>query len=248
MNATCPKCRQVIPVENIALEAGQAKCGRCNEVFRLSEVIHGYSAEPPPEPVPERPFDARATVERSADRLVVQIPFPGFKAGHLGWLALALFVVACSAILIADARDRWLHREIGWGEVPGECFVMLMLLFFFWAFLVRFFSTWGSDTIFMDASWMVTESRAPLRRRRREMIDRSRVQGARKGWIVCEGGTVWLPCRSEAEADWLSGQINAFLQTVPYKAPLDGQWPEEFQRRRRDHHLTRDRQDDRFHS
>ena len=269
MQATCPKCRQVIPVENIAMATGWAKCARCNEVFQLSEVLPDSTAVSAPEPLPERPFDARAIVERSADKLVVQVPWGGGFKGHLGWLALALFVLACIAILTAEARDLWLHREMGWDELPVACFMMLSLIFFFWVFLGHFFSTWGGLTIYIDALWMVAESRAPLRWRRRRKIDRSAVQGARKAelelglrrfflfadigsyrpgiapgpavFIVCEDGSLWLPCGSDAEAEWLAGQINAFLQSVPYKAPLLAEGP-------RDRGLTRAREDDRFHS
>ncbi|MGQ9576699.1 MAG: hypothetical protein ACUVUC_15435 [Thermoguttaceae bacterium] len=257
MRATCPKCHEVIPADNIALKTGWAKCVRCNEVFQLAEVLEGQPAGWEPQPVPQRPFDARAIVERWPEKLMVHVPATGLKAGHFRLLGFALFWLGFTAFWTAAASGILFNGFKGsfrWERVLFACFSIPFWLVGFGMVVGVFWSAWGKLTALMDASWLVTESRGPFWRRRRR-IDRFRVQHARQGYriparlhdpdageagwaglaqgpwfveIVFEKGAFKLPCTTQAEGDWLAAEINDFLRTVPYRPPAGGdRFPEE---------------------
>jgi hypothetical protein len=242
VKVTCPTCREVVSAENIALDAGWAKCTRCNEVFRLSEILPGYTSGAPSEPVPERPFDARAVVERTEEKLIVHVPPNGMRPvwGLLGFAVFWLgFIAFWTAGVLGLAFGG--GGPIGWGQVGFACFSIP-----FWAvgFVMLGTVVWsarGNRTACLTASWMLTELRCVFWRRRRR-IARFLVQRARKGtfrgwrWegrsddtavggaafpvaLVFENGTFSLPCTTEAEQEWLVAEVNQFLQSVSYKPP-----------------------------
>jgi hypothetical protein len=95
--------------------------------------------------------------------------------------------------------------------------------------------TWmarGTRSVMIDAAQLTTELRCSLWRRRRT-IDRDQVQCAREGTamvksenqssytpfsaeIIFTKGSFRIPCNSEAERDWLIGEINDFIKKVQF--------------------------------
>ena len=243
MKLLCPTCHQTIPSEDIELALGWAKCRRCDEIFKLAEILPDYAAAggTPPGGLPERPFDAWAVVDRTPEHLIIGIPPQGMRAATWGMLGFATFWLAFIAFWTAGA----LGVFFGGGQVRWENGLFAAFSTPFW--LVGFgmvgavlWSARGSRRVYLDASILYTESRC-LTARWRKTIDRSEVQHAREGVlqarsennnasytpysveIVYTKGSYRLPCTTEAEQKWLIGQINDFLQTVSYRpAPQDG--------------------------
>ncbi len=134
-----------------------------------------------------------------------------FGGGQIGW---------ANGLFAAFSTPFWL---VGFGMLGG----------ILW-------SARGSRRVYLDASILYAESRC-LSARWRKTIDRSEVQHARAGVfqvksqnnnasytpysveIVYTKGSYRLPCNTEAEQQWLIGQINDFLQMLPYHpAPPGG--------------------------
>src|SRR5437588_2893601 len=92
MKVSCPFCTAAIPARDVNLQSGSGKCEACNEVFPLKDALPGYT-EPAPAAAKtsERPFNARAIVQRSADELVVHVPAEGMRAATCGLLGFAIF-------------------------------------------------------------------------------------------------------------------------------------------------------------
>jgi hypothetical protein len=197
--------------------------------------------------VPERPFDARAIVERSEEKLIVHVPPDGMRAPSWGLLGFAVFWLGFIAFWTAGALGLLFggNGPIGWGQVLFACFSIPFWVVGFGMLGTVAWSARGNRTACLTPSWMLTELRCVFWRRRRR-IARSLVQCARKGiglgrrWgrsyarysdagevgaagfsveLVFENGAFWLPCSSEAEHEWLVAEVNRFLQSVPYKPP-----------------------------
>ncbi len=221
MKAICPACLSAIPAQNIALEAGWGKCGFCNEVFPLADVVEGFSsAEDTRQELLERPYDALAIVKREEDSLTVQLPPRGMTSS--AWTFLSLTVVWFAFFGFLTMKT--------WSEENGAS------LFFVPFYLMGvgllggvLWSARSRRTLIIDSKHMATEVDFQFWRRRKR-VDRALVQTARVGdvpwrqespsqmWqhyaaeIVYEKGTFRLPCDTTAERDWLIAEINDFLQ------------------------------------
>src|SRR5688572_14303240 len=104
MKVQCPACDTVVPVENISLDAGWGKCASCQDVFQLADVLPGYvTPSPTSTPRAERPFDARAHLERDASELMIHVPAQGMRASTWGMLGFATFWTAFVAFWTAGA-------------------------------------------------------------------------------------------------------------------------------------------------
>ncbi len=236
MKVNCPRCNRVVGAENIALDTGWGKCGGCNEVFRLADVLPGYTAEAGAEQgVPERPFDAWAVAEQDDGKLFIHLPAQGMRAATWAMFGFATFWTGFIAFWTAGALGAF------WGgnglRLENACFAAFSTPFWLIGFGMFASVLWmarGTRTVCLDASRIVTELRCLLFRRRRR-LDRSMVQCAREGVrsaksndvsqtyfpfsaeIIYAKGSFKLPCTSEAEQRWLIALINGFLKSVPYQ-------------------------------
>lgn len=234
MKLNCPQCGQLVPAENIYLATGWATCPACNELIRLADVIADFRipAAGPAEPQPQRPFDARALLERTPQRLLVHVPARGMKGGHWAMLGFGIFWLSFTAFWTALALG--FGRRIQLWNLAFAAFSIPFWLVGFGLLAAVLFAARAEYTVRIDASFLVTQVRC-LFWRRRKVIDRSQVQHARAGrrfrsgrakpspeqqWpveIVFERGTFCLPCDTREEQAWLINEINAFLQDVPYR-------------------------------
>ena len=237
MKLNCPVCTHVISAENIALDAGWAKCLRCDEVFELCQILPGYSRPLAASPR-ERPFDAWAVLERRERQLFIHFPPEGMRAATWGMLGFATFWLGFIAFWTVGALGVFFNNgavmpQNGWFaafSIPFWGVGFAMLVGVVW-------SARGTRTVYIDAAHMISELRC-LFWRRRKVRDRNQVQHARKGAhrvksggsdspphsfpveIVFVKGSFFLPCGTEDEQDWLVAEINEFLQTVPYDPRL----------------------------
>jgi hypothetical protein len=242
MKLPCPNCHRPIPSDDIELTAGWAKCRKCDEIFKLAEILPGYgtSVSAGPAALPERPFDAWAVVDRTPERLIIAVPPYGMRAASWGLLGFATFWLAFIAFWTAGALGVFFNH----GRVRPQNAIFAAFSMPFWLVGIGMlagvlWSARGTRRVYLDASTLYTESRC-LSARWRKTIDRADVQHARQGVmkvrsndnssytpysveIIYTKGSCRLPCNSEAEQEWLIGQINDFLRTVPYRpGPSDG--------------------------
>ena len=233
MKIVCPDCGRAIPAEDIALEAGWAKCRRCQEVVRLADVLPGYGLPAAAGPAkPERPFDAWAVLEREPNKLMVHLPQRGMRASTWGLLFFSLFWTCFVAFWTAGALGVFFNGgQIQWGNLAFAAFSIP-----FWAVGIGMLGgvLWmarGSRTVYLDDEQMMTELRCLIWRRRRT-YPRDEVQHARVGTIsvnsrnqdpstlypveiVFTKGSFSLPCGNESEQEWLIAELNDFLQSRP---------------------------------
>lgn len=235
MQVKCPKCRLQVPVRNVSLDAGWAKCQVCNEIFPLADV-EGYQPGTAAPPAIERPFDAWAKVLRTVQNLRVVVPPKGMRAGTNALLAFATTWLSFTGFL-SYTFHRGAAGDFDWFMIPFWGVGFLLLGTVVW-------QSRGCHSVYLDANQMVTGLRCLFWRRRR-IISRNQVQCARRGVaivkddnstyqpnsveIVYENGSFPLPCNSLAEEAWLIGEINDFLKSTPY-SPLSTELyrPEEF--------------------
>ena len=248
MKINCPDCRQVIPAENVDLRAGWAKCNRCNEVFKLAEVLDGYvPQQADAEPLPQRPFDAWAVTERTAESLIVHVAPQGMRGGTWALLGFALVWLGFIAFWTAGALGVFFGNGMRLENALFAAFSTPFWLIGLGMLVGVLWSARGHRVVYVDASIMKTEIRC-LAWRRRKAIDRSEVQHAREGAfnvrsrngqpayspyaveIIYTKGSFRLPCNSQAEREWLIAEINDFLKAVPYRpgpyveSPHDADW------------------------
>ncbi len=236
MKLNCPQCGQLVPADNIYVATGWATCPACNELIRLAEVVPEFSpsAPGPVEPKPQRPFDAHTLLERTPHRLLIHAPARGMRGGHWALLGFAIFWLAFVAFWTAGALGIFFGGGIQLLNVAFAAFSIPFWLVGFGMLVGVLFAARAEYTVRIDASFLLAQVRC-LFWRHRKVIDRAQVQHARAGnrfrkartssspeqdWtveIVFEGGTFRLPCDSPAEQAWLIGEINDFLQTVPYR-------------------------------
>ena len=239
MKIHCPECSAVVAAENISLPTGWAKCGRCNEVFKLADAAPDYVPAGPQAatPVVERPFDAWAVVERSDQRLMIHIPAQGMRSGTWGMMFFALFWTGFVAFWTAGALGVFFNNgQIQWANAIFACFSIPFWLVGFGMLGGVLWIARGTRTVYLDASQLVTEMRCLLWRRRRAR-SRDQVQHAREAVVQVQSnqpqnspcgveiifvkGSFRLPCNSEAEQAWLLFEINDFLQQTPYWPKLE---------------------------
>jgi hypothetical protein len=235
MKLLCPNCHRPIPSDDIELSAGWAKCRKCDEVFKLAEILPGYGkAESTPAALPERPFDAWIIVDRAPDRMIIAVPPFGMRAATWGLLGFAIFWLAFISFWTAAALGVFFNH----GRVRPQNALFAAFSTPFWIVGIGMltgvlWSARGTRRVYLDASTLYTESRC-LFARWRKTIDRADVQCAREGAvkfrnsdnggytpyaveIVFTKGSYRLSCNSEAEQAWLIAQINDFLKTLPYQ-------------------------------
>jgi hypothetical protein len=234
MKINCPACGAAIPASDISLEKGWGKCVKCQEVFRLADVVEGFHDEAL---LPQRPFDAWANLERDDRRLSIFVPAHGMRAPTWGMLGFATFWLAFIAFWTAGALGLF-----GIGKGGGIKPVNLGFAAFstpFWLVGLGMLASvaWmsrGTKSVWIDSVQMVTEMRCfPWRCRR--VFDRQEVQCAREGSAFVRGrhgggyeqrfvemvftnGSFKITCDSDAERAWMIAEINDFLQAVPYDA------------------------------
>src|SRR5258706_3290578 len=96
MNLFCPKCGRPIPVEDVNLATGLARCRACNNLFNASASL--------PPPPAARPAPVAAPILPVSRRLHIN-EFAGVLRIHWRWFAasyifLAFFCVAWDSFLI----------------------------------------------------------------------------------------------------------------------------------------------------
>jgi len=246
MKLNCPQCGQLVPADNIYLATGWATCPACNELIRLADVVPGFTAGAagPAEPKPPRPFDAQALLERTPQRLLVHVPARGMKGGLWALLGFGVFWLTFVAFWTAGALGILFGGQVQAWNLGFAAFSIPFWLVGFGMLGGVLFAARAEYTVRIDASFLLTQVRC-LFWRRRKVIDRSQVQGARPAavlqsgrpspaseqqWsveIVFEKGTFRLPCQNREEQAWLIAEINDFLQTVPYRpAPFPSLYEE----------------------
>jgi hypothetical protein len=163
----------------------------------------------------------------------IYVPAQGMRAGTWAMLGFATFWLAFVAFWTAGALGAfWNAGGIKWENAAFAAFSTP-----FWIVGVGMLGgvTWmarGTRSVMIDAAQLTTELRCSLWRRRRT-IDRDQVQCAREGTamvksenqssytpfsaeIIFTKGSFRIPCNSEAERDWLIGEINDFIKKVQF--------------------------------
>lgn len=232
MKLACPECSAPIPARNVSFESGWAKCEACDEIIRLADVLPGFSLAPSHEAaVIERPYNARAVVERTAEELIVYVPAQGMRAATWGLLGFATFWLAFIAFWTAGALGVFAGgpaMPFQWGfaafSIPFWCAGLGMVGGVLW--LAR-----GTCGIHIDRYEMLFRKKCLIWSRTRRVPVESiqyahpyvaHSQDGQKNtvqvpWsveIVYERGSFVVPADSEAEQKWLIHEINDFLRSV----------------------------------
>lgn len=228
MKLHCPACARLVPAANIHFETGWGKCAECQELFRLAAVLPDYSAPAAQALIrPVRPYDARAHVERSATELLVHVPAEGMRASTWALLGFGTFWTGFTAF--------WTTGALGlWGNQPPQAFNFAFASFSIPFWIVGFGMLGGvvwkarcTRTVRLDAEGMVAGRRCSWWSRTRhtpiEDLQHARVYAPAVRSeqhpqlaveIVHSGGAFVLPVDSAAEQDWLSAEINGFLDAL----------------------------------
>jgi hypothetical protein len=130
MIVNCPKCARPIPVQDVALDAGWAKCSQCNEVFQLAGVLKGFAPNSiAAAAIPERPFDAWALVKREAASLVIHLPAQGMRAGTWAMLGFSLFWLGFIAFWTVGALGIGMFANPGGIKLENAIFAAFSIPF-----------------------------------------------------------------------------------------------------------------------
>lgn len=229
MKVLCPRCTARIPVSNISLEAGWGKCEDCQEIFRLVDIVPGFptSEKQLDEPV-QRPFNARAVVERTTEKLLIHIPAAGMTAAIGSILGFAIFWLGFVAFWTCGALGLFANQ-------PPQAFNFAFASFSIPFWIVGFgmligvaWSLWGTKSIWIDREGMRTNQRC-LVWSRSKWIEIDRLQHARRYnpyvtngneqqtyavEIVYRASSFVLPTDSEEEGRWLIAEINNFMRSL----------------------------------
>jgi hypothetical protein len=250
MKVYCPECRSTIAADDIALTTGWAKCRRCDEVFKLADVVPDFAPSTPPDQKPPRPYDGWTLLERDGERLIIVSPPRGWRTESWALLGFAVVWITFVSFGTAGALGSLLrHRPPGAPFHWDRLFPALFLIPFWIVGLglagALLWSVLGARRVYLDASILYGEMRC-LTWRRTVSMDRQNVQHAREDYfwsknnaspqmhctvdIVHTKGVFRLPVASEAEQQWLAAEINDFLKQTPYEAPVHGdfhapEWP-----------------------
>lgn len=230
MQVECPNCSAVVAVENISLDSGWGKCGGCQDVFRLDGVLPGYTAPSirPALGIVERPFDARAHLERSSTELLIHLPAEGMRAGTWAILGFAVVWLAFIAFWTCGALGLIFgNLAPGAGDVGFAAFSIPFWLVGFGMLGTVVWKARGTKTVSIDSSEMVTQSRCLAWKRTRRVSSQD-VQTARIHVptvrsdqmptlgveIVYRGGSFVLPVDTPPEQAWLITEVNEFLASL----------------------------------
>ena len=211
----------LVPAEDLNLETGWGKCRECQELFSLAPIVAAL-----PEPIPERPINARTLMENSGGELQIDAPAQGMRAGTCGlaffamfWTAFIAFWTAGALGVLGGAKPRAFNLLFASFSIPFWLVGIGMLYAVGWA-------VWGSFTVRFDRQGMWTVRRC-LAWSRSRFVELEYVQLARPFQatvkasgvtkphaveIVYQGGSFTIPTDSEPEVLWLVAVINSFLK------------------------------------
>lgn len=272
MKIICPNCETDIAAEDVDLSTGWARCRNCNEVFQVPEIANRQGVVPfagPAMPVfagpVERPVDARILIERRSDKLFIYVPPMGLRLAFLPVMGFAVFWLAFVAFWTAGALGLFSGR-MGLENILFACFSIPFWLVGFamlggclWAMTV-------SRLVYIDASTLMTRLKAFLFSWRwsisRDQVHAVRLQAVPAPRqessgavntvlaphvveIVYKNGKLPIGCTNEDEQRWVYGEIQAFLEAVPYRpgaeSPMWQEEAEQFRPLSRDVDFDRDR-------
>lgn len=238
MKITCPTCQNVLPVEQVSIDTGWAKCVDCQEVFQVEEIAKSLPATKDGvkfvSSPRERPFDAKVIIASHGNQFALEVPKTGIQAGHWGLLGFATFWTAFIAFWTAGALG-----FVGGNGPQGVAqwgFAAFSIPFWIVGigmFVGVIYSTQSHRRVAIDASSAIFDIQC-LGLRRTKRLERSQIQAARfhepkvqsskdpppsqSVEIVYEGGSFVVPCQTESEAKWVLHSINSFLQSTASSA------------------------------
>jgi hypothetical protein len=229
----CPDCSTTVDAEYVNLDTGWARCEMCQAMFALADVMPRFPRQGTGKLI-QRPLYARASVERSEQLLLIQIPAEGMRAATWGLLAFA----TCWLIFIAH----WTNGVLGVFAVlgAGTGGPPAALAFFsipFWligcGIIAKvFWLLWATKELRIDAEGMRMVKRCRFWSRSRR-IGRDQVQYARPYRpvmkdsvkrqygveIIHERGSFVLPADTEDEERWLVAEVNDFVRSLKASQP-----------------------------
>ncbi len=91
MQINCPNCHYSIPASDIAIEKGVAKCHKCNEVWKLDELMGKETAIQQYEPYPPAYGKIRLEEDIDSGRVKIILPPKGFGPETLALGAFTTF-------------------------------------------------------------------------------------------------------------------------------------------------------------
>lgn len=228
MKVFCPACSVMVPATHIYLDKGWGKCEACHELFQLADVLPLATGFTPAfAPPVERPFNARATIERSKQEMVVHVPAEGMRAATWGMLGFATFWLGFIAFWTAGASGLFFGNGGGPVNWLFACFSIPFWIVGFGMLGGILWKARGVKTVRFDTQEMVARQQCGVWSRTRH-IELDRVQRARPFKaqvqgdmvqqsgieIVYEKGSFMLPADSDEERQWLIFEINDFLEAV----------------------------------
>lgn len=241
MKVTCPVCHQRVPVGDIDLSTGWARCRPCDELFQVPELAAVVAArsvgldEDEPATVPERPFDAKITIDQNGEKLLLCVPAAGFFGPQLGLLLFSLFWLGFVTFWTGGALGIFFGDGLHLGNILFACFSIPFWLIGFGMFFGALWSAFGRRTLYLDPSVAVMRYQA-LVFRWTKRVSRDKIQKARRlavkdlqasngqtlaaadtsAELVYEGGAFKIPCRTSHERRWVVSTINQHLAEHPY--------------------------------
>jgi hypothetical protein len=214
----CPSCGRTLAASEVDDAAGWGKCSSCNEVFRLDKSSTG-----------DPPFNARATVERRGEELVVSVPPEGMRANS--WALLAFAVVWFSFFSMVCIVT-WLVAFPDLGAPVMIATILAVLPFWIVGLGIVGCAFWTAKTsrvVRIDSARAEFVREGPLWRLRKT-AERRQVRAAdpctaslpaangvdntRHGVCILLTADRWTLLLDDAgESAWLAKVVNDFLQT-----------------------------------
>jgi hypothetical protein len=140
LTPTCPKCRRMVPADDINVSADVALCRPCNLAHKLSGLAHGTGIAPnidlarPPAGTWQRSSGLGTIIgasQRSVSGAIFTFLFGAFWNGIIS-IFVALAIASTLALLGVDRPD-WLPKPIMNGGAMGAGITI-----FLWLFLMPF--------------------------------------------------------------------------------------------------------------
>ncbi|GAB4139312.1 zinc ribbon domain-containing protein [Thermopirellula anaerolimosa] len=170
MKITCPNCETEVPVEDVDLSTGWARCRECNELFQVPEIAHrGDGKSPLAASMPisdgpiERPADARILIERRPDKLFIYVPAMGFRWALVPVMGFAIFWLGFIAFwtigalgLLGGMKD----NTIGIENILFACFSIPFWLVGFAMLGGCLWAMTASRLVYLDAATLMTRIKA----------------------------------------------------------------------------------------